>query len=206
MARLALARNDRKTFTAHLKQVESYFTKLGNPALIARFQALSDLAGEGGGFITKVAVMREVRAFEAAIELIESPDEGARAILAWLMRSCEGYDGFLFAPPRVETEEPVLLAATNDKDPAPEVFEAVAASLHDFGTEADTTNLGTGAATRNRRDGTASHLYMLSYVEAGTYHAEGVLVLLGRAAFAPPVRYELLQNAALQMRRLFGGG
>jgi tetratricopeptide (TPR) repeat protein len=204
LARIALTRGERKRFTQHLKQVEAHFTKLGNPALIARFQALSDLAGEGGGFVTKVAVMREVRAFDAAIEPIDEPAKGARAILAWLMRTCEGYDGYLFGPAEQPEDEPVLLAATSDKEPGAEVFESVSSSLRELGRDGDTTNLGTGVATQASRDGGPSHLYLLSYLEADEFHAEGALVLLGRAAHAPPVRYELLQAAAQQLRRLCG--
>lgn len=202
LARIALARGERKRFTQHLKEVEAHFTKLGNPALIARFQALSDLAGEGGGFVTKVAVMREVRAFDAAIEPIDDAAQGARAILAWLMRTCEGYDGYLFGPAEQPEDEPVLLAATTDKEPGAEVFETVSSSLRKLGGDGDTTNLGTGVATQAHRDGGSSHLYLLSYLEADEFHAEGALVLLGRAPHAPPVRYELLQAAAQQLRRL----
>ena len=53
------------------------------------------------------------------------------------------------------------------------------------------------------RDGSASHLYLLSYLEGDRYCAEGALVLLGRASrAAPPVRFELLEAAAKQLRRL----
>jgi tetratricopeptide (TPR) repeat protein len=204
LARIALARGDRKGFTQHLKQVEAHFTKLGNPALIARFQALSDLAGEGGGIVTKVAVMREVRAFDAAIEPLDDAAQGARAILAWLMRTCEGYDGYLFGPPEQAEDEPVLLAATSDKEPGPEVFVSVSGSLRELGRDGDTTNVGTGVATQPSRDGGTSHLYLLSYLEADQFQAEGALVLLGRDTQAPPVRYELLQAAAQQLRRLSG--
>jgi tetratricopeptide (TPR) repeat protein len=202
LARIAFARGDSKRFTDHLKQVESYFTKLGNPALIARFQGLGDLVGGSGGILSKVAVMREVRAFDAAIEPLDDREAGARAILAWLMRSCEGYDGYLFVAPESEDDEPALLAATSDREPAAEVFETVASSLQAFGGAGDTTNHGTGAASCTQGDGAASHVYLLSWVEADAYHAEGALVLLGRAPTAPPVRYELLQAAAQQLRRL----
>jgi hypothetical protein len=208
LARIAYARGDRKRFTEHLKQVGAHFTRLANPALIARFQALTDLAGEGGGIITKVATMREVRAFEASLEGVVDRDLGARFILAWLMRSCEGYDGYLLARSSDLGDEPMLLAATSDKEPGAEVFETVAGSLTAFGSVADTTNCGTEAASRTRRDGSSTHVFLLSYQQADTFHAEGALVLLGNAPTAPPVRYELLQAAAQQLRRLqgpFGG-
>lgn len=202
LARIALARGDRKRFTEHLKHVETHFTRLANPALIARFQALTDLAGEGGGIVTKIAVMREVRAFESSLEPIADRELGARHILAWLMRSCEGYDGYLFTPASDLSEEPVLLASTSDKEPGPEVFETVAQSLTAFGSDADTTNFGTAAASNTRRDGSSAHVFLLSYLEADNFRAEGALILLGRAPTAPPVRYELLQAAAQQLRRL----
>jgi hypothetical protein len=217
LARIELAlldknQGDRKRFTEHLKQVEKHFTALGNPALIARFQALSDAAGQGGGILTKVALSRELRAFETAVEPIVDRGAGARAILAWLMRSCEGYEGYLFArrdelavidsdaPGPDESTE--LLAATSDKEPGEEVFRAVAEALDALGGSGDTTNFGTSAATRTRRDGSSVHLYLLSYLDADQFRAEGALVLLGRAPTAPPVRYELLQAAAFQLRRL----
>ena len=203
LARIELARGNRKGFTEHLKQVEAHFTKLGNPALIARFQQLSDLAGEAGGIVSHVAVMREVRAFEAALEAIDEAGEGARSILAWLMRGCEGYDGYLFGPPDQQGEEPVLLAATGDRDPSSDVFESVASSLLALGQQADTTNCGTGAVSTSR-DGVSSHLFLLSYLEADDFYAEGALVLIGRAPYAPPVRYELLQAAGQQLGRLLG--
>jgi hypothetical protein len=155
--------------------------------------------------VTRVAVMREVRAFEAALEAIGVAGEGARAILAWLMRSCEGYDGYLFGPPDEQDEDPVLLAATCDRDPSSDVFESVASSLLALGQQGDTTNFGTNAASRTSRDGVSSHLFLLSYLEADDYHAEGALVLIGRAPHAPPVRYELLQAAGQQLSRLLGG-
>jgi hypothetical protein len=201
LARIELARGNRKLFTENLKQVEAHFTRLANPALIARFQALSDLAGEGGGILTKVAVLREVRAFEAAIEAIEHPGEAARAILAWLMRDCEG-DGYLFGPPEQEGEDPVLLAATTEREPGSEQFENVASALRSLGRKDDSTNCGTGAATVTSRDGSSSHLFLLSYLEADEFRAEGALLLLGRGPQAPPIRYELLQVAGQQLRRL----
>jgi tetratricopeptide (TPR) repeat protein len=202
LARIALARGDRKAFTAHLKQVEAHFTKLANPALIARFQALTDVAGAGGGIVTKVAIMREVRAFESSLAGVADRDLGARHVLSWLMRTCEGYDGYLFVRSAELAEEPVLLAATSDKEPGSDVFAAVAEALSAIGTDADTTNFGTAAASKTRRDGSSTHLFLLSYLEADDFHAEGALVLLGNAPVAPPVRYELLQSAAQQLRRL----
>jgi tetratricopeptide (TPR) repeat protein len=203
LARIELARGDRKRFTEHLKQVEACFTKLGNPALIARFQALSDLAAEGGGVVSRVAVMREVRAFEAAIESVQDRAAAARAILAWLMRSCEGYDGFLFGPPLEEdAEEPELLAATTEREPTADMFDNVGSALRSLGRRDDITNCGTGAATHTSRGGAASHLFLLSYFEADDLHGEGALVLIGRAPYPPPIRYELLQAAALQLHRL----
>jgi hypothetical protein len=204
LARIAFARGDRKRFTAHLKQVETHFTKLANPALIARFQSLTDLAGEGGGIITKVAIMREVRAFEQSLETVADRAIGARSILAWLMRSCEGYEGYLFVRASDLSDEPELLAATSDKEPSAEVFETVAGSLTAFGGDADTTNFGTAAASKTSRDGSSTHLFLLSYLEADNFQAEGALVLLGNAPVAPPVRYELLQSAAQQLRRFTG--
>ncbi|HEX2677616.1 MAG TPA: hypothetical protein VHM19_13275, partial [Polyangiales bacterium] len=201
-ARIAFARGDRKTFTLHLKEVEATFTKLGNPALIARFQHLSDIAGEGGGMGARVAVMREVKAFDAAVGGIADMELGARHMLAWLMDKVEGLDGYLLA--RAD-EEPQLVAATSTKEPPPEVFEVVSHALRQFGTEEDTTNLGRQVATQTGRDGSASHLFLLSYLEGERYCAEGALVLLGRATqAAPPVRFELLQAAAKQLRRLRG--
>jgi tetratricopeptide (TPR) repeat protein len=217
LARIELAlidkkQGDRKRFTEHLKQVEKHFTTLGNPALIARFQALSDAAGQGGGILAKIAFSRELRAFESALEPIVDRQAGARAILAWLMRSCEGYDGYLFARrdelavidgDATAPDEPAeLLVATSDKEPGDEVFSAVAEALDALGGSGDTTNFGTSAATRTRRDGSSVHLYLLSYLDADQFCAEGALVLLGRAPTAPPVRYELLQAAAFQLRRL----
>jgi tetratricopeptide (TPR) repeat protein len=215
LARLEKNEGDRKRFTEHVKQVEKHFTTLGNPALIARFQALTDVAGQGGGILTKVAVSRELRAFESALEPIDDREEGARTILAWLMRSCEGYQGYLFvrrdelavsdADAPVADEPVELLAATTDKEPGDEVFHNVAEALDALGGSGDTTNFGTSAATRTRRDGSSTHLYLLSYLDADQFCAEGALVLLGRAPTAPPVRYELLQAAAFQLRRLTRG-
>lgn len=203
---------DRRRFTDHLKQVERYFTTLGNPALIARFQALSDAAGQGGGILTKVALHRELHAFEAALEPITNREKGAREILAWLMRSCEGYDGYLFArrdelaaqpSSAPASDDPIeLLAATGEREPGEEVFRTVAEALDALGGSGDTTNFGTSAASKTRRDGSSTHLFLLSYLDADEFNAEGALVLLGRAPAAPPVRYELLQAAALQLRRL----
>ena len=96
-------------------------------------------------------------------------------------------------------------AATSDNEPGPEVFASVAGSLTAFGTEADTTNFGTAPASTTRRDGSSAHLFLLSYLEANSCRAEGALMLLGNAPIAPPVRYELLQSAAQQLRRLNGG-
>ena len=203
---------DRRRYTEHVKQVEKHFTTLGNPALIARFQALTDATGQGGGLLTKIAINREVRAFEAALDTVEDRAEGARHILAWLMRSCEGYDGYLFArrdelaaadgdAPALE-EAAEMVAATSDKEPGEDVFRSVAEALDALGGSGDTTNFGTSAATRTRRDGSSTHLFLLSYLDAEEFQAEGALVLLGRAPTAPPVRYELLQAAALQLRRL----
>jgi len=215
LALLSNGEGDRKRFTEHVKQVEKHFTTLGNPALIARFQALTDVVGRGGAILAKVAISREVRAFEAALEPLGDRDEGARHILSWLMRSCEGYDGYLFvrrddlavsdadAP---VLEEPIeLLASTSDKEPGEDVFRTVGEALDALGGSGDTTNFGTSAATRTRRDGSSTHLFLLSYLDADQFYAEGALVLLGHAPTAPPVRYELLQAAALQLRRLTRG-
>jgi serine/threonine protein kinase/tetratricopeptide (TPR) repeat protein len=205
LARVALARRDRKGFTEHLKRVEALLTHIANPALIARFQALTDLAGEGGGILTKIAVGREVRAFEATMAQLQGGEQlavGARHILTWLMRSCEGYDGYLFVRSDGRNPDPLLLAATSEREPHREVFDGVAEALDALGGDGDTTSFGTAAATRTRSDGSTRHLFLLSYLEADSFHAEGALVLLGRAPVAPPVRYELLQAAALQLRRL----
>ncbi len=199
-AEIALAAGDRKTFLVHLKEVEAHFTKLGNPALIARFQRLSDIAGEGGGMGAKVAIMREVKAFDAAMSSVAELELGARHMLAWLMDKCEGLEGYLLV--RAEGE-PRLVAATSIKEPPSEVFDTVAQALRSFGSEDDTTNMGTQVATQTGRDGNASHLYLLSYLEGDRYCAEGALVLLGRSSrAAPPVRFELLHAAAKQLCRL----
>ncbi|MGD8863278.1 MAG: AAA family ATPase [Myxococcales bacterium] len=198
-ARVAWRKGDRKTFTHHLKEVERHFTTVGNPALIARFQRLTDVAGSGGGIGAKIAVMREVNAFHADLTPIGDPPVGARRILSWLMQKIEGYEGYLFA--RGE-EEPELIAASSDAEPEAEIFAAVREALEALGGDGDTTNFGTEAATQTRRDGTSRHLFMLSYLETDDFHGEGALVLLGRGREAPPVRYELLQAAAEQLARL----
>jgi hypothetical protein len=131
------------------------------------------------------------------------------------MKSCEGYEGYLFArrdelavadrDAPVQDEPTELLAATSEKEPGDDVFRSVAEALEALGGSGDTTNFGTSAATRTRRDGSSTHLFLLSYLDAEEFHAEGAIVLLGRAPSAPPIRYELLQAAALQLRRLTRG-
>jgi hypothetical protein len=200
-ARVAWRRGDRKAFTRHLKQVEQHFTSVGNPALIARFQRLTDIAGREGGIGAKVAVMREINAFHADLSTIEESDLGARRILSWLMQKIEGYEGYLFAR---GDDEPELLAASCEVEPEPEVFAAVRDALESLGGNGDTTNFGTEAATETRRDGTSRHLFMLSFLETDEFHGVGALVLLGKGRQAPPVRYELLQASAEQLARLRG--
>ncbi len=200
-AQVAWLQGDRRRFTKHLKQVEHNFTSLANPALIARFQRLTDIAGSGGGMGAKVAVMREVNAFDAALLQIEDVELGARHILAWLMKQAEGYEGFLFAR---GWDEPMLLAATAEREPPSELYNMVEETLRSLGGDADTTNFGTGAATETRRDGSARHIFLLSYFDNEEPRGEGALVLLGRGREVPPVRYELLQAAAQQLQRLRG--
>jgi hypothetical protein len=164
-----------------------------------------------------------VRAFEQALEPVLDRAEGARSILAWMMRSCEGYQGYLFVRPQttgsdepspaqgglvfdrvLRSDEPLLIAATTDREPGDEIFTAVAEALRNIGGDGDTTNSGTSAASSTRRDGNSAHLFLLSHLDADDFCAEGAFVLLGRASAAPPVRYELLRAAALQLRRLSG--
>lgn len=203
LAQVAWIQRDRKRFTQHLKQVEAHFTGLGNPALIARFQRLTDVAGEESKMATKVAVMREVNAFDTALSAIDDVTVGARHILAWLMDRMEGFDGYLFGG---GSDEPVLLAATSQREPPAKIFDTVHEAIASLGTEGDTTRMGTAPATRRRTDGYSTHLYLLSYREADSYRAQGALVLLGRERRAPQVRYELLQAAALQLGRLRSQG
>ncbi len=198
-AQVAWMRRDRKRFTRHLKQVEKHFAGLGNPALIARFQRLTDVAGEEGGMATRIATMREVNAFDAALSSVEELSSGARQILAWLMDRSEGFDGYLFAR---GSDEPELLAATTDRDPPAETYAAVSEAIDTLGKASDATNFGTAAATQRARDDNSCHLYLLGYPRADAYHGEGALVLLGPERRAPKVRFELLQAAALQLERL----
>ncbi len=201
-AEIAWMQQDRKRFTGHLKQVEKHFTTLGNPALIARFQRLTDLAGEEGKLATKIATMREVNAFEAALSGLDDISLGARHILAWLMERKEGFDGYLFGR---GDEQPVLLAATTENGPLAEIYTEVGDAIAALGKVDDTTALGTAAATQRSRGGPSRHIYLLSYLRAGYYHGAGALVLVGPERRAPRVRYELLQAAALQLDRLRRG-
>ena len=98
----------------------------------------------------------------------------------------------------------MLLAATSDREPGAEVFETVASRCTRSAATATRRTAARRAASRTRRDGGSAHVFLLSYLEADDFHAEGALVLLGNAPIAPPVRYELLQSAAQQLRRFNG--
>ncbi len=199
-ARIAFARGDRKTFTLQLQQVERLFRPLGNPTLIARFRNLTELGGSEGGVAVSIASMRELKAFQAALAPIDERKRLARYILSWVMERHEGFVAYLFV---VDASGPVVLAATSALDPRPDVVEMVRRSLASLGKGdgEDTTLCGTEAATTSDEHGSA-HTYLLSYLDAGKFHGEGALVLVGRSPAPPRIRYELLQSAAQHLRRL----
>ncbi|MDH5670741.1 MAG: AAA family ATPase [Myxococcales bacterium] len=198
-ARVAWMRGDRKCFTEHLKQVEGHFTALGNPALIARFQRLTDTAASEGGFVSQVAIKREVKAFEAALAEVHEIEVGARHVLAWLMRQAEGFGGLLFV--RGE-HEPRLLASTGEQEPPGAVYSQVDAALRSLDEAVEGTHFGAGAETQTKRGGERTMLFLLAYFEGERLRGEGALVLLGRGRQAPAVRHELLAAAAKQLSRL----
>jgi hypothetical protein len=200
-ARVAFAQKDRKTFTQHLKQVEALFCPLGNPALIARFRNLAELGGSEGGMAATIAAMRETRAFETALSKLGDRKLAARHLLSWVMERYEGYVGYLFAQ---DAQGPAVLAATAEIEPREEIFALVHRTLATLGKKEDTTMCGTGVLTTPDHEG-AAHVYLLSYLSKGTFYGEGALVLVGRAEQPPKIRYELLQAAAQQLRRLRPG-
>ena len=180
--------------------MERLFCPLGNPSLIARLRNLTELGGSEGGVAVTIASMRELKAFEAALAPIDERKRLARHILSWVMERHEGFVAYLFG---VDASGPMVLAATSALDPRPEVVEGVRRSLRALGKRdgEDTTMCGTEAATTSDEQGSA-HTYLLSYVDAGKFHGEGALVLVGRSLTPPRIRYELLQSAAQHLRRL----
>ena len=198
-ARVAWMKKNRKAFTHHLKLVGKYFAGVGNAALIARFQRLSDLSAKGDEMTAKIALMREIKTFEAAVSPINDLPLAARHMLAWLMQNAEGFDGYLLVR---SNDEPRLVAATSHTDPAPDVFEAVGEALRSVDQDGGETDLETQNATRDRRDSDPSHVFVLFHTDGGKPVGEGALVLVGRSRKSPPVRYELLRAVASQLKRL----
>ena len=210
-ARLAWQRGDRKAFSHHLKYVEDSFCPLGNSALIARFTTLTALGGTEGGVSAKIATMREVRAFEAALEPLHNRELLAHHIFAWLMQKCDGFSGFLIAQ---DDTTLVPLISTDGEAPPPEALEMVRHSLVTLMQDAVTTHMPEPQLDTHverpalRRDlpGNGSreglHLHLLSYVESGRFYGEGALVLRGPVAKPPRIRYDFLQVAARHLQRV----
>ena len=210
-ARLAWQRNDRKAFSHHLKYVEDFFCPLGNSALISRYTTLTALGGTEGGVSAKIATMREVRAFEAALEPLQDRALLAHHIFAWLMQKCDGFSGWLLAQ---DDTALVPLMSTNGEPPPAEALTMVRHSLVSLMQEAVTTHIPEPQLDTHverpalRRDlpGNGSreglHLHLLSYVEGGRFYGEGALVLSGPVAKPPRIRYDFLQVAAKHLRRL----
>jgi hypothetical protein len=211
-ARLAWQREDRKSFSQHLKHVEENFCPLANSALIARYTALTALGGTEGGVSAKIATLREVRAFEAALEPLQDRALVAHHVFAWLMQKCDGFTGFLIAQ-----EGPTLvpLISSDHRDPSPEALEMVKRSLASLVQEAVTTHMPDPQLDTHverpslRRDlqGTAAandglHLHLLSYVADGRFYGEGALVLFGPINKPPRIRYDFLQVAAKHLQRV----
>jgi tetratricopeptide (TPR) repeat protein len=200
-ARIAFAAGNRKEYSRCLKQVELAFAPLGNPTLIARFRNLTELGGSEGGVAATIASMRELRAFEGALEKQTDRVLLARHILSWVMERYEGFIAYLFAR---DTAGPLLLAATSEVEPRDEVIAVVRRSLEALGRREDTTQCGTQPVTDGNSNEVA-HTYLLSFLDEGTFHGEGAIVLVGRSEAAPRIRYELLQAAAQQLHRLRPG-
>jgi hypothetical protein len=209
-ARLAWQRNDRKAFSQHLERVEQYFCPLGNSALISRYTTLTALGGAEGGVSAKIATMREVRAFEAALEPLHDRALLAHHIFAWLMQKCDGFSGFLIAQ---DDSGLVPLISSSGEPPPPEALDLVRHSLVTLMQEAVTTHMPEPqldthverpALRRDLPGGSREglHLHLLSYVEAGRFYGEGALVLSGPVAKPPRIRYDFLQVAARHLRRV----
>ncbi|HET6336241.1 MAG TPA: AAA family ATPase [Polyangiales bacterium] len=211
-ARLAWQRNDRKSFSQHLKYVEEYFCPLGNSALIARYTALTALGGTEGGVSAKIATLREVRAFEAALESLSDRALVAHHVFAWLMQKCDGFSGYLIAQ---DGNALVPLISSDQREPPPEALEMVKRSLASLVQEAVTTHMPEPQSDTHverpgrRRDDQANsaandglHLHLLSYVADGRFYGEGALVLYGPVNKPPRIRYDFLQVAAKHLQRV----
>jgi hypothetical protein len=199
-ARIALLRKDKRAYALHLKEVERAFCPLGNGPLIARFRRLTELGGEDGGIDAKIALMREVKAFETTLAPLTDRSAVARHVFTWLMQKCDGYDGYLLVRDRFGL---VLLCSSHDDEPPLRALELVERSLQSFGREADTTRLNSDAGTQaDNPDGSAMHVHLLSFVDGDHFFGEGALVLCGQSEKPPRIRYDLLQVAARQLHRL----
>ena len=203
-ARIAVLRKDKRAYSRHLKEVERAFCPLGNGPLIARFRRLTELGGEDGGVDAKIALMREVKAFDSTLAPIADRSTVARHVFTWLMQKCDGYAGYLLLRDRFGL---VLLCSSHDDEPPLQALELVERSLQSLGREADTTRLNSDAGTQaDNPGGGALHVHLLSYVDADHFYGEGALVLCGQSEKPPRIRYDLLQVAARHLHRLRGGG
>jgi tRNA A-37 threonylcarbamoyl transferase component Bud32 len=209
-ARAAFGRGDRKAFTHHLKQVETYFCPLGQPALIGRFLQLTALGGTEGSMSAKIALMREVQAFDGALTQLNDRRLLARHILSWLMQRCEGFEGYLFA--QQQPGAPLLLAATSERDAPASVLELAQRSMRVRQADDVTTHCGPADAnTHAERPGAKHgreaplellHVHLLSYVDREQFFGEGALVLRGEHGKPSRLRYDLLHVAARHLNRL----
>ncbi len=210
-ARLAWKRNDTKAFSQHLKHVEDAFCPLGNPALIARYTALTALGGSEGGVTAKIATMREVRAFEATLEPLHDREQLARHIFAWLMQKCDGFHGYLV----VQDAAGLLPLVSSDKtEPPPEALEMVKRSLGSLMQDDEVTthlpepqqdtHVERPALRRELKEDASEglHVHLLSYVENERFHGEGALLLRGPVGKPPRIRYDFLQVAARHLQRV----
>jgi hypothetical protein len=213
-ARLAWQRRDRKQFLEHLKHVEENFCRLGNSALIARYTVLTALGGEEGGMDAKIATLREVRAFEAALETIRDRATLARHVFAWLMQKCDGFSGYLIVK-EGDALVPIVRSENEHAAPPDEAFEMVKRGLASLTQEAATTHVSQPQHDTHverpalRRDlkgqlpsNDGLHLHLLSYVEDGQFFGEGALLLCGPINKPPRIRYDFLQVAAKHLQRV----
>jgi hypothetical protein len=199
-ARTAILRKDKRAYSKHLKEVERAFCPLGNGPLIARFRRLTELGGEDGGVDAKIALMREVKAFETTLAHLNDRAAVARHVFTWLMQKCDGYAGYLLVRDRFGL---VLLCSSHDDEPPLAALELVERSLQSLSGAADTTRINSEAGTQaDNPDGGAMHVHLLSYVDGDQFFGEGALVLCGQAEQPPRIRYDLLQVAARQLHRL----
>jgi hypothetical protein len=209
-ARLAWLRGDRKAYAHHLKEVERSFCALGHAALIGRFLRLTTLGGSEGAMSAKIAVMREVKAFDTTLGQISDRSLLARHVFAWLMQKCDGWDGYLFVP---SPTGPLLLASGQVSAPPEAAVELARRSLSALTHEEATTHCGPvetnthaerpGSKKHLRRAGAETfHVHLLSFVQDRQFFGEGALVLRGASSKPPRLRYDLLQVAAQHLRRL----